>query len=68
MQYKIGIVRSFDGFVGRIIANGKEYIFLDIDVKDTIKEGDLVKFRDEKERAFFVEKLEKKDIKILIKK
>ena len=58
---KTGKVHKFDKYVG-YIADGKEtYMFLDTDLEEPVKVGDLVTFKGEvindTKRAFFVKKL-----------
>lgn len=62
MQYKIGKVIDYDNYSGKIISIESEYFFLKEDTTNEIKNGDIVKFRDENrkdKRVFFVEKYKK---------
>ena len=60
MNYKIGKVVSFDKYVGEIVDEDAKYLFLDTDLKDLVRVGDIVVFSYEKigdeNRAFFIEK------------
>ena len=60
MNYKIGKVVSFDKYVGEIVDEDAKYLFLDTDLKDLVRVGDIVAFSYEKigdeNRAFFIEK------------
>lgn len=60
MNYRIGKVVSFDKYVGEIVDEDAKYLFLDTDLKDLVKVGDIVVFSYEKigdeNRAFFIEK------------
>ena len=60
MNYKIGKVVSFDKYVGEIVDGDAKYLFLDTDLKDLVRVGDIVVFSYEKiggeNRAFFIEK------------
>jgi len=61
MQDKIGKVLEYDNYTGKIISSDDIYFFLDTDVIGEIKNGDLVKFRNENredKRVFFVKKIE----------
>lgn len=59
MNYKIGKVVSFDKYVGEIVDEDAKYLFLDTDLKDLVRVGDIVVFSYEKigdeNRAFFIE-------------
>ena len=62
MHYKIGKVIDYDNYSGKIISIESEYFFLESDVIGKIKNGDIVKFKDENredKRVFFVEKYKK---------
>ena len=60
MNYKIGKVVSFDKYVGEIVDEDAKYLFLDTDLKDLVRVGDIVVFSYEKigdeNRNFFIEK------------
>ena len=67
MQYRIGKVRNYNQGAGYIITPSKKYLFLTSDLMyEDAKDDDIVIFGDEdKDRAFFVKKLEfKKDSKL----
>lgn len=62
MEYKIGKVTDYDNYSGKIISIEDAYFFLETDVIGKIKNGDIVKFKDEKrkdKRVFFVETYKK---------
>ena len=62
MQYKIGKVTDYDNYSGKIISIEDIYFFLETDAIGKIKNGDIVKIKDEKrkdKRVFFVEKYKK---------
>ena len=58
MSFKIGKVKEYNGISGTIVTPEDSYMFLDSDVDNSVKVGDLVKFRAEEiyemKRAFFV--------------
>lgn len=63
MEKKIGIVTECDIYSGNISTEKEKYLFLDTDIEETIKKGDIVEFEGNQKtkikRAYFVKKINK---------
>ena len=60
INFKIGVVKDFDGYSGKIVTPDKIYYFFRSDIIESIEKDDIVNFQGKTEntfpQAYFVKK------------